>query len=427
MSGEHPSSVSGVFRRPSSEQVAYFRRKLGRLVPTQRWDDMLGAAHDDGFMVAGATKADLLTDLGAAVDRAITEGKSLDAFRKDFRSIVAKHGWTGWTGEGSVRGEAWRVKVIYSTNAYTSYAAGRFAQLQAGKFPFWVYRHGGSLEPREQHLSWDGLVLEPDHPFWRTHYPPSDWGCSCYALGARSESAAKRLGGDPAKTLPANWNAVDPKTGAPVGIGRGWNYAPGASVSELVQAMAGKVRHWDHAVAKAFMQDLPPERADALSDAYRSLPSTADDARRYAQRVLAGTDEGTADMAPLPPVRTLGLVRSEQAGQLGREMEGVGVSGFDFSLDPFAIQHVRKEHGDPKTEASRGQRVAQAEDYARLPQLLNLAGSYEDAGKSWRTGNPLVKLVRKIGGETWIVVFEVRTGRKSLALDSLVIAGVSQP
>lgn len=277
MPEEHPSAVSGVFARPFTEQVAFFRRKLRNLVATARWDDIEREAQDDAFMAAGAAKADLLTDLAAATDKAISEGRGIEEFRRDFRAIVKRHGWTGWTGEGSVRGEAWRVGVIYRTNAYTSYAAGRHAQLVEGKFPLWVYRHGGSLQPRPHHLSWDGLVLPPDHPFWRTHYPPSDWGCSCYAVGARSERAARRLSGDPQSKLPANWNRTDPKTGAPVGIGRGWDYAPGASVSDAVNALAAKLPNWDKEVRTAFMDELPPERAAALAEAYRSLPSTGDD------------------------------------------------------------------------------------------------------------------------------------------------------
>ena len=67
-------------------------------------------------MVAGATKADLLADLAAAVDRAIVEGTGLEVFKRDFRGIVEKHGWHGWTGEGTAKGEAWRMRTIYRTN-----------------------------------------------------------------------------------------------------------------------------------------------------------------------------------------------------------------------------------------------------------------------------------------------------------------------
>ncbi|PKP63430.1 MAG: virion morphogenesis protein [Alphaproteobacteria bacterium HGW-Alphaproteobacteria-8] len=235
------ADLSASFRRPFAEQVAAFRLRLGTLAPTARWDDLWQSEHDRAFMVAGATKADLLADLGLAVDRAIAEGTSLETFRQDFRGIVEKHGWHAWTGEGTAKGEAWRTRVIYRTNMATSYAAGRHAQLVAGGFAFWVYKHSGAEHPRLDHLSWDGVVLEADHPFWAAHFPPNGWGCGCKVFGARSQDGAKRVGGKPGKDLPDNWNRIDPKTGAPVGIGKGWAYAPGASVADTVLALRGKL------------------------------------------------------------------------------------------------------------------------------------------------------------------------------------------
>lgn len=104
---------------PFKEQIAFWQGK--DLVPTERWNDLTRAEHDIGFMVAGATKADLLADLHAAVDKAITKGTTLAEFRKDFDNLVAKNGWTGWRGEGSEAGRAWRTRVIYDTNLQASY------------------------------------------------------------------------------------------------------------------------------------------------------------------------------------------------------------------------------------------------------------------------------------------------------------------
>jgi uncharacterized protein with gpF-like domain len=210
MAKRHTSVARNVFRRPFAEQTAYFRNKLGNLVPTARWDDIERGAHDTAFMVAGAAKADLLADLAAATDRAVTEGKSLQAFRKDFRDIVERRGWHGWTGEGSKKGIAWRTRVIYQTNASTSYAAGRLAQLREGGFSYWVYKHGGSADPRPEHLAWDGLTLPPDDPFWQTHYPMAGvavatwWapapGAAPNAWGATRTSAAPATGTPPTPT-----------------------------------------------------------------------------------------------------------------------------------------------------------------------------------------------------------------------------------
>lgn len=229
------------FRKPFREQVAAFRLRLETLQPTAKWDDLWQAQHDRAFMVAGATKADLLADLAAAINKAESTGTTLEEFRRDFRAIVEKNGWHGWKGEGTARGEAWRTKVIYKTNMRTSYAAGRWAQLQAAGYPLLIYRHGGSLDPRVDHLGWDGLILPSDHPFWVTHAPPNGWGCSCYINGARSEAGAVRLGGKPGKKLPANWNVLDGKTGAPIGIDKGWAYAPGATAAADITHLAKKL------------------------------------------------------------------------------------------------------------------------------------------------------------------------------------------
>lgn len=405
---EHPSAISGAFHRPFTEQVAFFRRKLGNLVPTQAWDDLLAAEHDHAFMVAGATKADLLADLAAAVDKAITEGRGIEEFRRDFRTIAKRHGWTGWTGEGSVKGEAWRVKTILSTNAYTSYAAGRMAQLKAGNFKYWIYQHGASKEPRPEHLDWDGLILPPDHKFWTIFYPPSDWGCSCYVVGAHSMAAAKLMGGKPEKVLRDGWDAIDPKTGVERGAGKGWNYAPGASVADEVAAMAAKIRHWDYQIAKAFMDALPDAQAERLARAYRDLPSTADDARRYAQRV----ENPKPDLPDLPPVRTLGRLDRDQIAEVARLKSGVDVKGFDFVLDADHISHAFAGHG----AASGDVKPITPGDFGLLPRLLN--GPIQmSAGKDPKLGNlPRIVIRSVVNGRIIETVWEVRRGRRSLYL-----------
>ncbi|MFN3595166.1 MAG: phage minor head protein, partial [Thiobacillaceae bacterium] len=167
--------IAAVLRRPFDEQVAFFRGKLGDLVPTAKWDDLWKSQHDRAFMVAGAAKADLLADLAEAVDKAIADGETLDKFRQRFGEIVQKHGWHGWTGEDSKAGRAWRTRIIYQTNLSTSYAAGRLAQLRQAGFKYWVYKHSGAEHPRLQHKAWHGLTLPADHPFWQAHYPPNGW------------------------------------------------------------------------------------------------------------------------------------------------------------------------------------------------------------------------------------------------------------
>ena len=54
---------------PFSEAIDFFRDKVN--VPTERWNDLWQEQHDIGFMVAGASKAELVQDLRDWVDKAI--------------------------------------------------------------------------------------------------------------------------------------------------------------------------------------------------------------------------------------------------------------------------------------------------------------------------------------------------------------------
>ena len=409
------SDLAAIFRRPFAEQVAAYRLRLRNLVPTARWDDLRRAEHDRAFMVAGALLADLLADLAAAVDRGVTQGTTLEDFRRDFRAIVEARGWHGWTGEGTAKGEAWRTRVIYRTNMATSYAAGRMAQLVAGDFAFWVYRHGGSREPRIQHLGWNGVALPPDHPFWVDHAPPNGWGCSCYVVGARTAAGVKRVGGDPAKALPEGWQKRDPKTGAPEGIDKGWDYAPGASAATTIQALAEKALNWDYNLATAYMRDVPKPHREALSAGYRALPGVQTEMRRWVERVLGERNAAPIDAGvEVQPLRTLGLVPEAHLRQMA-DAGPIRPALYDYVVDASAVRHVFARHADAGVEASRGQRVVEPGDFARLAVLLNAPDAIEPAGIDRALGQTF-RFSKRFGAETLVALFEVRARRRRLAL-----------
>lgn len=236
------------------EQLAALQIRLRNLVPTERWDDLMGNAHDRAFVVAGAMKADLLKDLAGAVTKAIETGGTIEGFRADFDSIIER---TGWDYKGS---RDWRTRVIYTTNMSTSYAAGRYSQLTDPDLqavaPFWMYRHGGSADPRPHHVAWDKLVLRSDNPWWRVNYPPNGWGCSCNVM-AVSEATARRLGG----------RFEDPPANQPGDIDPGWEHAPGADVAEEIRSLV-KQKQVDlpGALAQAFWVDMLGRFGDLLGD-----------------------------------------------------------------------------------------------------------------------------------------------------------------
>ncbi len=222
-----PQSTS----QPFLEQIEYFKQKERK--PTRRWQDAMHGDHDRVFVVAGAIDDDLISDFQTSIGRAITDGTTLRDFRKDFDAIVSKHGW-------SYKGErGWRSRVIFETNIRTSYMAGRLAQMRdpavIKRRPFWEYLHGVTRKPkvpRPTHKSWHGLILRHDDPFWRDHFPPNDWLCSCdvRTLSKRDLERRGLTGPDeppPVTKVPHKDKATGDTIMLPEGVGYGWNYQPG--------------------------------------------------------------------------------------------------------------------------------------------------------------------------------------------------------
>lgn len=339
---------------PFEAGIAHLRRKLD--LPTERWDDIARSAHDRAFIVAGAARADLLADLKQAVIDA-GSGGGLAGFRKDFDAIVARHGWTGWTGEGSAQGVAWRTQIIYRTNMASSHAAGRWQQLNdpafAREMPYWRYRHAdGVANPRPQHLAWDGLTLPREHPFWQTHFPPNGWGCRCKAFAVRAPEAGART--EP----PDGWDELDAKTGAPRGIDRGFDYAPGANAATpLADLIAAKLIRLDAPIGAAMWQALAPAVAMERRAAWwETLDGwLADRYARGREAVIGALTPQTLSAleragVAAPPTAEIAirdrLVRG--AKQLRHEASQNALTPEEWRALPALLEHAAEVYLDPR-------------------------------------------------------------------------------
>lgn len=345
------------FNTPFAEQLAFFRQKLN--LPSERWDDIKNSAHDRAFIVAGAKKADLVADLNKAMDKGMEFGTGLEAFRRDFSQIVQKHGWTGWTGEGSAAGEAWRTRVIYRTNMATAYAAGRYRQLTdpdfVALFPFWRYVHNdGLMHPRPQHQHWGAirLTLRHDHPFWKLHFPPQippNWGCECRVTPTDAPAE-----GD-ATEPPKGWQTVDSKFKPAELVASGWNFAPGANVSRsLKDFIDAKLIRLDAPIGAAMFEAMKPVLAREMGVAIAALVEAA---------VATGQPAGEAALAHVIAPRTVADLATR----------GVPLESADVWLRDAELLHALR---DAKT--ARGATL-QFMVWKDLPKHLSNATPYLDA------------------------------------------------
>ncbi len=295
------------------EQIDFFRQKVN--LPTASWTAIQHDEHDRAFVVAGAMRDDLLTDFRQAVERAISEGATLADFRKDFDRIVETRGWT-YNG-----GRNWRSRVIYETNLRTSYAAGRWAQIQDGKAnrPFVRYRHNDSvINARPEHKAWDGLVLPADDAWLKSHWPPNGWGCRCYVESLSRDDLARLGKAGPDTPPPSNDRDVAVGTRGPnprvfrtpAGVDPGFGYAPGAS--------------WSRSLAKQALEE------EAATPAGTWKPVLGSDWRTF----------GRPQRVPLDrPVATLGPVAAStlEAAATLRQIIGGTALTFDVKGLPVLI------------------------------------------------------------------------------------------
>lgn len=309
---------------PFTEAIDFFRKKVN--LPTERWADLWQDAHNRAFMVAGATKTDLLADLRQAVDGAIAEGRSLGWFRREFDAIVARHGWahTGPAG--------WRAELIFDTNLRQAYNAGREVQIERvkGRRPYGLYQHGGSEQPRELHLSWHNLVLPLDDPWWRSHSPQNGYGCKCKKF-TLSEAELKRRGltvGQAPDNGTYEW--VDKATGEvhqiPRGIDPGFDYRPG-SPEQLTQQVEQRL-----AAKPPLAERLPARLVDS---AWSTAPGMG--AKHLSDRLSelpAPVANGLRDFLQAHPVKTL-FVNQSQMGR-GKTSAAVAPAIGDYlGLNPL--------------------------------------------------------------------------------------------
>lgn len=170
------------------EAIAWFEAKGYRV--GFDWRDSWQQQHAAAFTVAKAMSLDILQDIRAEVERALSEGTTLRDFQKRLEPVLDDKGWwgrrpttdttTGETGPAQL-GSPRRLRTIFDTNLRSAYAAGRWAQIQRVKERRPYLRYVSILDGRTRrlHREWHGIVLPVDHPWWHTNYPPNGWHCRC--------------------------------------------------------------------------------------------------------------------------------------------------------------------------------------------------------------------------------------------------------
>lgn len=375
------------WNKPFAEQLDFFKKKLN--LPSERWDDIAKSGHDKSFMITGAQSADFLKDMNSALVKAMDKGTGLKQFQKDFEKAVRDSGWTGWTGEGTQAGTAWRAKVIYQTNMTQSYNAGRLAQMldpdSLKVLPYLQYFHReSSFHPRPEHLSWHGLTLPHDHNFWITHSPQNGWGCQC---GMRPVGKAAFLKAIANGKGPAN----APAPGDLSGIDEGFEYQPGAGIDKTMQkTVQEKLITYPPAIAKALSHETNQyiNTRDPVADFVRKALKQPSGAVRRAERSFRGFVENPAPISK----------------SLGEDATGMMVT--------------IPEETPRAMEQNAGEQAPTPEDYA---EIMNMLAQPDEIAASQGGEHKQLSIVKKIKGKAMVAIFDVLAKDRTLSLVSLLV------
>lgn len=375
---------------PYLEAIAALKRRGLNLQPSGHWTEVWQQCHQTAFTVARSAGFDILSDVHAALVKAMEQGQTFAQFCKGLKPLLQRKGWWGRTEDAVQLGSTRRLATIFDVNIRVSKAQADWADFQAMKHLRPYLRYVGILDGniRPLHRAWHGRILPVDHPWWKTHYPPNGWRCRCDALSISKDDLQTfgwKVSENPPDDGTTPW--TNPRTGevhdVPRGIDPGWDYNPGDTD---MAARAAKL-------AMEKVGSLPPSLAvPALEEMIRRVPATElavpGVAPTVVRQVIAA---GLASWIEKPMGNfPLAVIPAQDAAAIGSTARIAKIS-------PETLAKQQRHH--PELTAT---------DYQLVQQAVESGEKYQQDGKNLayvlNQGGGVVAIVKatKIGDELFV-------------------------
>jgi valyl-tRNA synthetase len=102
-----------------------------------------------------------------------------------------------------------------------------------------------------------------------------------------------------------------------------------------------------------------------------------------------------------------------------KEQSGISVEGYQISIDAYGVKHVLQGHGDKRRENQRGQQAVGEKDFELMVQIVNNP-EIVFFDETDRLGRDCFQFQSTFDNK-YVIIMEVRTGRKQLALKTMRI------
>ena len=185
---------------PNEAAAAYIRGKA--VADPKNFGDLPAQLKQRAFTVAGIEQMDALRRIRDAIAK-LPGGASWDEAKREIAAEISPYvraearrpdmGEDGGADAGrpNMKAARARAEFLLRTQGFQAYAVARHQEqtATADVLPYWKYETVGDSRVRAAHAALDGKVLRADDPWWKTHYPPWDWGCRCIVVALDEEDA----------------------------------------------------------------------------------------------------------------------------------------------------------------------------------------------------------------------------------------------
>jgi hypothetical protein len=143
-----------------------------------------------------------------------------------------------------------------------------------------------------------------------------------------------------------------------------------------------------------------------------NLDSYRQSVRKITQRVHEQIEGGKN--RPQEPLEKIKIGKVEPWIVQNAKEVGLDIEGFDHEVSNYFIQHVIKNHGEEKTEVSRGNLPVTDEDIERIPAIIEKP-DYAIFGAKRNEGDRII-YVKLLDNGTVLYFEEILTGNKNKSL-----------